>query len=310
MFEKLKEAFSKFTSSVKERIETKELKPDDVNEPLEEFIIDLVEAGVAYDAALVIADGVRRSLAGSRVLRTADVDELVKDAVLGSIVSALGVPGPDLVAEARRKCSESKPYVIAFFGVNGVGKTTTIAKVAKYLMDHGVRPLIAAADTFRAGAQEQLKTHAERLGVTFVGGSYGSDPASVAYNAIATAQKRGACAILLDTAGRMHVDVDLMSELKKIVRVAKPDLKVLVVDSLTGNDSVEQARLFNDGVGVDAVIVTKVDADIKGGTVVSVAAAIRKPVIFIGVGQGYEDLEKIDPQDFAKKLLSCQVTLS
>ncbi|MGC9210252.1 MAG: signal recognition particle-docking protein FtsY [Acidilobus sp.] len=304
MFDKIREAFARFTSSVKEKIGTKEIKLDDVNDSLEELVMNLVEAGVAYDVAADIADAVRRSLVGSRVSRGTDIEGLVKEALISSITSVLGQPGPDIISEAKRKCSEGRPYVIAFFGVNGVGKTTTIAKVAKYFINNGVRPLIAASDTFRAGAQEQLRAHAERLGVPFVGGAYGSDPASVAYNAISVAQKRGACVVLLDTAGRMHVDVDLMNELKKIVRVSKPDLKVLVVDSLTGSDSVEQARLFNDQVGVDAIIVTKVDADVKGGTVVSVAAAIRKPVIFVGVGQGYDDLERIEPEEFAKRLLS------
>ncbi len=303
MFERLRQAFSGFTSALKEKIETREVKPEDLDGPLEDLVLNLVEAGVAYDVASAIAERVRDSLAGSRVPRGTNIASAAREAVIGAIVDSLGGPAPDIVRAARERCSSGRPYVIAFFGVNGVGKTTTIAKVAKYLVDRGITVLIAAADTFRAGAQEQLRVHAERLGVPFMGGSYGSDPASVAYNAINVAAKRGVCAVLLDTAGRMHADVDLMNELKKVVRVARPDLKVLVVDSLTGSDAVEQARTFNESIGVDAVIVTKVDADVKGGTVVSVAATIRKPVLFLGTGQGYNDLEGVEPKEFAKGLI-------
>ncbi len=303
MFERLRQALSSFASSVREKIETRELKPEDLEEPLEELTLSLAEAGVAYDVALGIADSVKRALVGSRVPRGADANSIAREAVAKAIAETLGGTAPDLVEGAKEKCSVGRPYVIAFFGVNGVGKTTTIAKVAKYLKDRGVPVLIAAADTFRAGAQEQLRIHAERLGVPFLGAPYGSDPASVAYNAITMAARRGVCAVLLDTAGRMHADVDLMNELKKIVRVARPDVKILIVDSLTGSDAVEQARTFDESVGVDSIIVTKVDADAKGGTVVSVAAAIRKPIMFLGTGQGYDDLERVDPLSFAKRLV-------
>ena len=303
MFERLKQALSGFASAIREKVETKEVRPEDLEGPLEDLVLNLVEAGVAYDVASAIADSVRASLTGSRVPRGTDIATLARDAIIGAIAESLGGPAPDIVRAAKERCSSGRPYVIAFFGVNGVGKTTTIAKVAKYLVDRGISVLIAAADTFRAGAQEQLKVHAEKLGVPFIGGSYGSDPASVAYNAINMAARRGICAVLLDTAGRMHADVDLMNELKKLVRVARPDLKVLVVDSLTGSDAVEQARTFNESVGVDTVIVTKVDADVKGGTVVSVAATIRRPVLFLGTGQGYDDLEPVEPSEFAKGLI-------
>jgi fused signal recognition particle receptor len=304
VFDKFKEALGRFVSNVKEKIETKEVKPEDLEGPLEELVLGLVDAGVAYDAAASIAESLKKGLIGKRVSRGSNAEDLVKEALQEALIKELSLTGPDIVSEAKSACSSGKPYVIAFFGVNGVGKTTTIAKVAKYLKDHGVSCLIVAADTFRAGAQEQLKVHAERLGVPFLGGPYGSDPASVAYNAIASAQRRGICAVLLDTAGRMHIDVDLMNELKKVVKVAKPHLKVLVVDSLTGNDAVEQARAFNDNIGVDAVIVTKVDADAKGGTIVSVVSTIKRPVIFVGIGQGYEDLESLDVKKFVSTLIS------
>ncbi len=294
MFDKLRSALKGFAASIKEAVEKKELSEKDLETPLEELMVNLVEADVAYDVAESIVMELRTKLIGSKVPRGTNVEDYVLNS-LKSYMATLFSNGIDLVSEAKRKCSSGLPYVITFFGVNGVGKTTTIAKVAYMLKSSGLTPVIAAADTFRAGAQEQLRTHAERLEVAFIGGSYGADPASVAYNAINYAKNRRACAVLIDTAGRMHVDADLMSELKKIVRVANPDLRVLVVDSLTGNDAVEQAKSFNENVGIDAIILTKLDADLKGGVAISVAATTKKPVIYIGVGQNYSDLRPFSP---------------
>jgi fused signal recognition particle receptor len=294
VFDKLRSALKGFAASIKEAVEKKELGEKDLETPLEELMVNLVEADVAYDVAESIVMELKTKLVGSKVPRGTDVENYVLNS-LKSYIATLFSNGIDLVSEAKRKCSSGLPYVITFFGVNGVGKTTTIAKVAYMLKSSGLTPVIAAADTFRAGAQEQLRTHAERLGVAFIGGSYGADPASVAYNAINYAKNRKACAVLIDTAGRMHVDADLMSELKKIVRVANPDLKVLVVDSLTGNDAVEQAKSFNESVGIDAIILTKLDADLKGGVAISVAATTKKPVIYVGVGQNYSDLKPFSP---------------
>ncbi|WP_131160646.1 signal recognition particle-docking protein FtsY, partial [Aeropyrum pernix] len=279
------------------------LKPEDLEPVLDDILIDLVESDVALEAAESIVAGVKEGLTGYRVRRGEPVEKVVRDALRKALLTLLDPgPRPDLAAEARRRCG-GRPLVILFLGVNGTGKTTTIAKVAYMLRKAGVTPVIAAADTFRAGAQEQLAVHAEKLGVPIVRGRYGGDPASVAYDAVKHAESRGFCAVLVDTAGRMHVDSNLVEELRKIVRVVKPDYKILVVDSLTGNDAVEQARLFDEAVGVDGVIVTKVDADPKGGTLVSVAHAIRKPILYLGTGQRYEDLRPFDPQKIVDQLL-------
>lgn len=294
MFDKLRSALKGFAASIKEAVEKKELSEKDLEAPLEELMTNLVEADVAYDVAESIVAELKAKLAGSKVPRGTDVEEYVLNS-LKSYITTFFNNSIDLVSEVKNKCSSGLPYVITFFGVNGVGKTTTIAKIAYMLKGSGLAPVIAAADTFRAGAQEQLKAHAERLGVAFIGGSYGADPASVAYNAINYAKSKKLCAVLIDTAGRMHVDADLMSELKKVVRVANPDLRVLVVDSLTGNDAVEQARSFNESVGIDAIILTKLDADLKGGVAISVAAVTKKPVIYVGVGQNYSDLRPFSP---------------
>jgi len=299
----LRKATETIKRSVGEQVAYKTLGEADVDPVLDELLIDLVEADVAYETAERIVKGLRERLVGAKVRRGEDVGKLVRAALRDTLNSILGVSAPDIVSLAREACKRGRPLVVLFLGVNGVGKTTTIAKVAKLLKDHGLTPVIAAADTFRAGAQEQLAAHAEKLGVPIVRGRYGADPASVAFDAVNYAKARGFCVVLVDTAGRMHVDSDLMAELRKIVRVVQPDLKILVVDSLTGNDAVEQARRFNEAVGIDAVIVTKVDADVKGGTVVSVADATGKPVAFLGVGQGYDDLQRFNPKEIIDRLL-------
>ena len=308
MLDKLREAISSTTASLKKRLEDiivyKDVTEADLEEPLQDLVFSLAEADVAFEVAEKIAGSIKGSLIGSRIRRGEDLGKVVREALYKSLLEVLSRPGRiDLASMALNRCGSSRPLVVVFFGVNGVGKTTTIAKVAYMLKEVGAKPVLAAADTFRAGAQEQLKKHAERLGLPFIGGSYGRDPASVALDAINYASSRGLCSVLVDTAGRMHIDSDLMDELRKIVRVSRTDLKLLVVDALTGTDAVEQAVRFNEAIGIDGVIVTKVDADVKGGTVISVTAAIGKPVIYLGVGQSYSDLEAFDPQKFLSRIL-------
>ncbi len=304
MFNRIKTALKKFVDNVASQIASKELKEKDLDPLLEELVISLVETDVALEVAEALAEELKKRLIGVKVPRFKDTKEVIIDALRESIESILSRNWKkvDIVAEALRH-SPSEPLKMMFFGVNGVGKTTTIAKFAYLFKKKGITPVIVASDTFRAGAQEQLQKHAEKLNVPFIGGKYGADPASVAYDAIEYARNRGYRVVLIDTAGRMHTDVDLINELRKIVRVSKPNYKVLIVDALTGNDAVEQARFFNDAVGVDFIVLTKVDADVKGGTALSVAYTIRKPILFIGVGQRYEDLEYFEPREFAKKIV-------
>ena len=304
MLEGVKRALTRLAGSIKEKLETKEVSEEDVREALEGVEYELIDANVAYDVVERLAEELVKRAAGTRIPRGRSVEEYVKELLASSMTSLFSAGATDLAEAAASKCAKGAPYVVVFFGVNGVGKTTTIAKVAYLLKSRGISSVIAAADTFRAGAQEQLRRHAEAIGVPFIGASYGADPASVAYDAIQFARSRGLCAVLIDTAGRMHVDKDLMDELRKVVRVSKPDLKVLVVDALTGNDAVEQARQFNEGVGIDGIIVTKVDADEKGGVLVSVSAVTGKPILYIGTGQRYEDLERLRPEEFVRNLLS------
>jgi len=191
---------------------------------------------------------------------------------------------------------DKKPIVIMFVGVNGSGKTLSIAKMATLLKKIGKSCVMAAGDTFRAGAIEQLGIHAEKVGVKIVKHDFGADPAAVAFDAIDHAKAKYKDIVLLDTAGRMQTNINLMDEMAKIKRVAKPDLILFVGDALSGNDAVEQAKRFNEVVGIDGVILTKVDTDAKGGSALSVAYTIGKPLLFIGVGQGYEDQIPFDPK--------------
>ena len=186
------------------------------------------------------------------------------------------------------------PLVIAFVGVNGTGKTTTIARLAHWLQGQGRSVVLAAADTFRAGAIEQLEVHANKLGCKFIAHQAGGDPAAVAFDAIAHARAKHRDVVLIDTAGRMQTNTNLMDEMAKIQRVAKPNLIMFVGDALAGNDAVEQARQFHATVGIDAVILTKLDVDAKGGAALSIASAIGRPIAFVGIGQDYDDLMPFD----------------
>jgi fused signal recognition particle receptor len=209
----------------------------------------------------------------------------------------------DLLKTAEEKRKKGEPFIIVFVGINGTGKTTTIAKSARFFAKKGYSVVLACSDTYRAGSIEQLETHAKRLGVKMITHKYGADPAAVAFDAISHAKAHGINVVLVDTAGRMQTNRNLMSELEKIKRIVKPDLTILTVDSLTGNDAVMQAEEFHKSVGIDATILTKVDADIKGGSALSVTYVTQKPILFIGTGQTYDDLEVFNPEEFVKMIM-------
>lgn len=305
MFSKLREAVAKFTRSVADIVLTREVKEKDIQPFLDELVISLVESDVAYEVAETIVAKIKEKLVGKRIDRKSSLEEVINEALEEALKEIFPASTINLLEAVKKKWSEKRePLKIMFMGVNGVGKTTTIAKVAFMLKNNGITPVIVAADTFRAGAQEQLEVHARRIGVPIIKAKYSSDPAAVAYDAVAFAKKRNYQVVLIDTAGRMHTDRDLMEELRKIVRVVKPDLKILVVDSLTGNDAVEQARVFNKNIGVDGFILTKVDADVKGGTAISIVSSTGRPIIFVGTGQKYEDLEAFNAEWITRKLVS------
>ncbi len=304
VFNKLKTSFKKFLDNVSSTLSQKQLSEDTLEPLLDELLIDLVESEVAYDAAQNLINIIREKLVGTKIPRFTSIEEYISKTLRETLITILEKNYVELdLVEIASKRSGSNPLRLVFFGVNGVGKTTTIAKFAYQFKQNKITPVIVAADTFRAGAQEQLRKHAEKLGIPFIGGKYGADPGAVVFDAIEYARNRGYRVLLIDTAGRMHTDYDLMEELKKIVRVSKPDYRVLVLDALAGNDSIEQSRFFNETVGVDFIVVTKVDADVKGGIIISVISTINKPVLYIGVGQKYEDLEKFIPEKYVAKII-------
>jgi fused signal recognition particle receptor len=209
----------------------------------------------------------------------------------------------DLLKAVEEKRKKGEPFIIVFVGINGTGKTTTIAKVANFFNKKGYSVVLACSDTYRAGSIEQLEEHAKKLGIRMIKHKYGADPAAVAYDTISHAKAYGINVVLIDTAGRMQTNKNLMNELAKIKRVVNPDLTVLTVDSLTGNDAVMQAEEFHKSVGIDATILTKVDADVKGGSALSVTYVTQKPILFIGTGQKYEDLDEFNPEKFVQMLI-------
>ena len=196
-----------------------------------------------------------------------------------------------------------KPYVILFVGVNGAGKTTTLAKLIHFFLKNGLKVTVSASDTFRAASIEQLEIHTKNLGVEIIKHNYGADPAAVAFDAIKHAKSENTDLVLIDTAGRSDINKNLIDELKKVKRVSKPDLTIFVGDALTGNDAVNQARIFDTEVGIDATILSKADVDKKGGAVLSISYITKKPILFLGTGQGYDDLIPFDKEKTANFLL-------
>ncbi|MEM1539892.1 MAG: signal recognition particle-docking protein FtsY [Candidatus Bathyarchaeia archaeon] len=300
MFEKLKSGLS----SLVNKITTTELKPENLRPILSEFKLNLIENDVAVPVAERICEEIEKRLNGVQVKRLEDkrkvVEQHLREVLLGVMRTNSKI---DLFRAVEEKRKIKEPFVIVFVGINGTGKTTTIAKVAKFLNNRGYTVVLACSDTYRAGSIEQLETHAKRLGIRMIKHKYGADPAAVAYDAISHAKAHGIHVVLIDTAGRMQTNRNLMSELAKIKRVVNPDLTILTVDSLTGNDAVMQAEEFHKSVGIDATILTKVDADIKGGSALSVAYVTQKPILFVGTGQRYEDLEEFQPEKFVDMIL-------
>ncbi|RLI86373.1 MAG: signal recognition particle-docking protein FtsY [Archaeoglobales archaeon] len=265
-----------------------------VSEILEDLEIILLESDVAFEVVEEISRNLREKLVGRRRKIGEKLSEIVINELKFTILDILEKNKFDFDEFVELKLKEKRPINVVFVGVNGTGKTTTIAKVAKRLMDFGYSVVLAAGDTFRAGAIEQLEEHGRRLGVRVVKHKMGGDPAAVIYDAIRHAESKGIDFVLSDTAGRMHTKKNLIDQLAKIKRVTKPDLTIFVDESIAGNDAVERARMFNEVVGIDGTILTKIDADPKGGTAISISYVTEKPILFLGTGQRYEDLVKFD----------------
>ncbi|MCS7143541.1 MAG: signal recognition particle-docking protein FtsY [Archaeoglobaceae archaeon] len=279
------------------------ISDEKVDEILDELEIALLESDVAFEVVSEIREKLKSRIAGKRKKIGESLYNIVENELKTVIVEILQKNQFDFDEFVQKKLKEKKPLNIIFVGVNGTGKTTTIAKVAKRLMSK-YSLVIAAGDTFRAGAIEQIEEHAKRLGIRLIKHNPGSDPTAVIFDALKHAESKGIDIVLADTAGRMHTKKNLLDQLEKIKRVTKPDLIIFVDESVAGNDAVERARMFNEMVGIDGSILTKIDADPKGGTAISISYVTQKPILFLGNGQGYEDLVKFDADWLVERIFS------
>lgn len=285
-----------FFGRVKTSLTTKKISADKFEELFWELELALLENNVSVEVIDKIKEDLKRELVDKPLPR--DVPAKIEETLKRTLTEILSFEKIDLLKLIKQK----HPFVIALFGINGTGKTTSIAKLAHHFKKNKLSVVIAACDTFRAAAIQQLEEHAEKLGVKIIKQDYGSDAAAVAFDAIRYAEKNKIDVVLLDTAGRLHSNTNLMQELEKIIRVAKPDFKIFVGESITGNDCIEQARKFNELVEMDGAILTKADVDEKGGAPLSISYIIKKPVLFLGIGQRYEDLEEFDADVVLKRL--------
>lgn len=300
MFDKFKSSLGK----VVEKLSTKELSEKSLDEVLWDLQLILIQNDVSVKVAELVANDVKQELIGEKVGRFEKPRERVNHALRKAIFNVLSSEqNIDIFQLAKEKKAEKKPLTIVVVGINGTGKTTTIAKLAYSFQKKGFNCVLAAADTFRAGSIEQIEKHAKNLGIRLIKHDYRSDAAAVAFDAVKHAEARNINVVLIDTAGRIQTNVNLLDEMKKIVRVVNPDLKIFIGDALTGNDAVEQAEKFNEAIQFDASILAKVDADTKGGVALSVAYATKKPIIFVGIGQDYSDLAPFNPEWFTDKIL-------
>ncbi|MBI2577209.1 signal recognition particle-docking protein FtsY [Candidatus Woesearchaeota archaeon] len=289
--------FAKITSAIKEKIAMTTIDREKFDGIFSDLELILLENNVAVEVIEKIKADLELRLVNQPIPRL-KIEETIRSSLRSSLETILSNPAFSL----EQKISGAKPLVICFVGINGSGKTTTIAKVAHLLKSKGKTVVLAAGDTFRAASIDQLQEHAEHIGVKLIKHDYGSDPAAVAFDAIKHAKSKNADVVLIDTAGRMHSNTNLMDELKKIKKVAGPHLVLFVGEALTGNDCIEQIKEFQQAVGIDGIILTKSDVDEKGGTMISASFVSGKPILFLGTGQHYEHLEPFSKEKLLASL--------
>jgi fused signal recognition particle receptor len=276
------------------------IEEQDVEDPLWELEMALLESDVEMSVAQEMLEDIRNNLVGATRKFSAETGDVVEAALRDALLSVISVGQFDF---DRRVAEADKPLVIIFTGVNGVGKTTSIAKMARYLEEHGYSSVMANGDTYRAGANEQIQVHAESLDKKLIAHEQGGDPAAVIYDAVEYADAHDIDVVLGDTAGRLHTSEGLMDQLAKIGRVVDPNMTLFVDEAVAGQDAVQRAKEFDDAAEIDGSILTKADADSKGGAAISIAHVTGKPILFLGVGQEYDDLERFDPDTLVERLL-------
>lgn len=306
MFERLRKIFSETAKNLSQ----KSISKKEIDSILEELQISLMENDVAHEIVDEMTSKIKTEILSVKLERTENTDEVITTKLYSFLYELFSstINKTDIIQSIlEKKRSKAGPYSIIFLGINGTGKTTTIAKFCKLLRDHGISVVLAAADTHRAGAIEQISHHGNNLNVKVISQRYGADPSAVARDALEHAKKNYIDAVLIDTAGRMQTSKNLMEEVSKIIRVIKPDMKIFVGDSLAGNDTVNQAREFFQYTNFDGSILTKSDADSKGGAAISIAYLTHKPILYLGVGQGYGDLAEFDHNKFLDSIFKDRV---
>ena len=302
--DKIKDITKKITKqtsaklSVKTKIKEKVAKEFTISE--EDLEISLLESDVARDTAEAICEEIKTRLMKTKFKRGENIEKTIQNIFKDTLLNILSSPKHIDIVDV---VSKTKPCVIMFLGPNGAGKTTTIAKIAHLLMNKNFSVILAASDTFRAASIEQLEEHAKRLSIKLVKHSYGADPAAVAFDAIKSAKARGIDCVLIDTAGRQETNKNLIEELRKVARVAEPTLKIYVDEALAGNVLVERVKQFDEAVGIDGIILTKMDVDVKGGGAISITKETGRPILYIGVGQEYDDIEPFEPEVIVSRIL-------
>ncbi|HKU49276.1 MAG TPA: signal recognition particle-docking protein FtsY [Nitrososphaera sp.] len=300
MFDKLRKAFSSATKGIGQ----KEITGKVLDDTLFDLEMSLLESDVAQEAVEALSSKLKQQLMGLKLEKSEDAGRIIQSKLQNSVAEVFANAGKfDLLEKIReKKAAKQGPYVVVFLGINGTGKTTTVAKVANLIRKSGLSVVVAAGDTHRAGAIEQLTQHANKLSLKVIAQRYGADPSAVGRDAVEHARKNYIDAVLVDTAGRMQTSKNLMDEMAKIVRVVKPDSKLFIGDALAGNDTINQAREFFQYSNFDGAILTKIDADAKGGAAISIAHITSKPVAYVGIGQGYDDIIKFEPDKFIESL--------
>lgn len=302
MFDKLRKALSNIEIK---NIGQKEISEKDIDDNLFDLQLALLESDVAQEVIDNLSVKLKKELIGIKVERgQQNIEKAIKTKIHSAVAEMFTRSGKiDLIQKIKtKKEARGGPFAIVFLGINGTGKTTTVAKMAHLLHKNGISVVLAAGDTHRAGAIEQLTQHAEKLSLKVISQRYGSDPSAVARDALDFGRKHHVDAVLIDTAGRMQTAKNLMDEINKIVRVVKPDMKLFIGDSLAGNDTINQAREFFQYTDFDGAVLTKTDADAKGGAAISIVHITSKPIVYLGVGQGYDDIVPFDSDKFLESI--------